>query len=374
MINAQKELLKAGGSILALAGTMARLKSRLNEKASDKAKNGYEKAANIKKENNELIKNNIEQVTEKKAPQSFGELAITKEELPVESKVVEKKAPQHFGELAGVGETFKQADAPTEKEVVEAKKPAQRFGELAGVEETPTAEQKYISSEESAYSPIKAENTETKIPVDEDVQGLIKVKQKNALRAAAGQKSQKRYQNIKAKLTGVFADYSNIDDAWREISLDPNVTDEMIKKAGFTKTQILEEWKNYKDSPSDWIKKINIMGEEYGIAGNEADAEDFSNYDFGGMLSAYIRAKVGGKTLKQQQEEYDLSKAEKEPEEENYKVWQDDSTEEKKDEVKTNRDFSGFNFYWLDKPTKEESTEEKKDEVKTNRDFSGIKF
>ena len=33
----------------------------------------------------------------------------------------------------------------------------------------------------------------------------------------------------------------------------------------------------------------------------------------------------------------------------NYKVWQDDSTEEKKDE-------------------------EKKDEVKTNRDFSGFKF
>ena len=125
MINAQKELLKAGGSILALAGTMARLKSRLNEKASDKAKNGYEKAANIKKENNELIKNNIEQVTEKKAPQSFGE-------------------------LAGVEEKFKQADAPTEKEVVEAKKPVQRFGELVGVEETPTTEQKYISSEESA--------------------------------------------------------------------------------------------------------------------------------------------------------------------------------------------------------------------------------
>ena len=36
----------------------------------------------------------------------------------------------------------------------------------------------------------------------------------------------------------------------------------------------------------------------------------------------------------------------------NYKVWQDDSTEEKKDD----------------------STEEKKDEVKTDRSFSGFKF
>ena len=344
MINAQKELLRAGGSILALAGTMARLKSRLNEKASDKAKKGYEKAANIKKENNELIKKNIEQVTEKKAPQSFGELAITKEELPVESKVVEKKAPQHFGELAGVEETFKQADAPAKKEVAEAKKPAQRFGELAGAEETPTTEQKYISSDESAYSPIKAENTETKIPVDEDVQGLIEVKQKNALRAASGKRSQKRYQNIKAKLTGTFADYSNIDDAWREISLDPNITDEMIKKAGFTKTQILEEWNNYKNSPTDWMQKQNIRGEEYGLVGSEAEAEDFSYFDFGKLLSNYIKAKAEGKTLAQQQEEYDLSKAGEEPEEENYKVWQDDSTEEEKDGVKTNRDFSGILF------------------------------
>ena len=38
------------------------------------------------------------------------------------------------------------------------------------------------------------------------------------------------------------------------------------------------------------------------------------------MLSAYIKAKAEGKTLAQQQEEYDLSKAEEEPEEENYKV------------------------------------------------------
>ena len=343
MINAQKELLKAGGSILALAGTMARLKSRLNEKATDKAKNGYEKAANIKKENNELIKNNIEQVTEKKAPQSFGELAITKEELPVESKVVEKKAPQHFGELAGVEEKFKQADAPTEKEVVEAKKPVQRFGELAGVEETPTAEQKYTSSEESAYLPIKAENTETKIPVDEDVQGLIKVKQKNALRAASSKRSQERYQNIKEKLTYRFADEHNIDDVWRNISLDPNITDEMIKKAGFTKTKILEEWRQYINSPTDWMDKQNIRGEEYGIVGGIAEAEEGSN--FGKMLSAYIKAKAEGKTLAQQQEEYELSKAEEEPEEENfYKVWQDDSTEEEKDEEKTDKDFSGIIF------------------------------
>lgn len=250
MINAQTELLKAGGSILALAGTMARLRSRLNEKASDKAKRGYERAANIKKENNELTKKNIEQVTEKKAPQHFGELATTKEELPVESKVVEKKAPQHFGDLVGVEETFKQADAPTKKEVVKAKKPVQRFGELAGVEETPAPKQN-ISSEEGAYSPIKAENTETKIPVDEDVQGLIKVKQKNALRSAASRKSQLAYRASK----GYEKDFPIRDYL-------PNVEDKELYKAGITKTELnklssILAGNGTDEDIQNWFKKHN---------------------------------------------------------------------------------------------------------------------
>ena len=337
---------KASLSILYLASATAKYRAMRNEEGQNRAKQSYSTAATIKKQNNQLTKNNIEQVTE-------------------------KKVPQRFGELAGVEETFKQADAPTEKEVVEAKKPVQSFGELAGVEEAPAtsfgelptvnpemdeqkiaeqkvlgqmAEEKTKAASFSELPTVSAEHSETNISAkDPEVQGLIEVKQKNALRAAAGKRSQERYQNIKGKLTSIVADYSYIDDAWREISLDPNITDEMIKKSGYTKTKILEEWKWFKDSPSDWMQRMNNIGGEYGIGGNEADADDFSNYDFGGMLSAYIKAKAGGKTLAQQQEEYELSKAEKEPEE-NYKVWQDDSTEEAKDEVKTNRNFDGIMF------------------------------
>ena len=151
----------------------------------------------------------------------------------------------------------------------------------------------------------------------------------------------------------------------------------MIRKAGYTKTKILEEWKWYNDSPTDWIERLNIMGDEYEIAGGIADAEEGSN--FGRLLSAYIKAKAGGKTLKQQQEEYDLSKAEEEEPDKlyesigeameehelkqaknkkpsvddwylnfdrnnsrmsdssNYKVWQDDSTEEETDEEKKDK-------------------------------------
>ena len=369
---------KAGWSILALAQATSKYRSKINEEKKNRAKQSYTTAATIKKQNNELTQNQVE------TPKSYfsGSWDIQPEideQKIAEKKVLEQLAqektkPTRFGELAGVEETFKQADAPTEKEVVEAKKPVQSFGELAGVEEAPATSFGELPT-------VSAENSETNISAkDPEVQGLIEVKQKNALRAVAGKRSQERYQNIKAKLTGTFADYSYIDDVWREISLDPDVTDEMIRKAGFTKTQILEEWKWFKDSPSDWMAKQNIRSDEYwaGGYGNEVDAEDFSNYDFGGMLSAYIKAKAGGKTLGQQWEEHELSKAKEEPEEENYKVWQDESTEEEKDEVKTDRNFSGMFKFLQDESTKEESTEEEKekekDEAKTDRNFSGIKF
>ena len=321
---------KASLSILYLASSISKYRSKLNEEGQNRAKQSYSTAATIKKQNNELTKNLVE------TPRPFFDINSPLPPEKDEQKITEQKV------LDGMAQ---------------AKTKATSFGELAGVEEAPAPKQKYISSDEGAYFPIKAENTETELPTvsaehsetnisakDPEVQGLIEVKQKNALKAAAGQRSQKRYQNIKEKLTYRFADEHNIDDVWRNISLDPNITDEMIKKAGYTKTKILEEWQWFKDNPSDWVAKQNIIGEEYGIGGSEADAEDFSSLSFGGMLSAYIKAKAGGKTLAQQQEEYDLSKAEEAPAEENYKVWQDDSTEEEKYEVKTDRNFDGILF------------------------------
>ena len=310
---------RAGWSILALAQATSKYRSRRNEEGKNRAKQSYTTAATIKKQNNELTQTQVE------TPKSYFSADWNIPPEKDEQKIAEQK----------VLEQTAQAKATS-------------FGKLAGVEEAPAPKQKYISSDEGAYLPIKAENTETELPTvsaersetnidakDPEVQGLIQAKQKKALKAAAGQRSQERYQNIKEKLTYVFADDSNIDDVWRNISLGPDITDEMIRKAGYTKTKILEEWKWFKDSPSDWIKKLNIMGDEYGVGGNVADTDDFSS--FGRILSAYIKAKAGGKTLAQQQEEYELSKAEKEPKEENYKVWQDESTEEETDEDKKDK-------------------------------------
>lgn len=352
---------QASWSVVQLASAASKYISRRNKEGKNRAKQSYNVAATIKKQNNELTKSTVE--TTKPYFKAYWDIPPEKDEQKIaEQKVLEQMAQ----------EKTKPTSFEVLEKMAEEKTKAASFGEL------PT---------------VSAENSETNISAkDPEVQGLIEVKQKNALKSAAGQRSQERYQNIKEKLTYRFADEHNIDDVWRNISLDPNITDEMIRKAGYTKTKILEEWKWYNDSPSDWMDKLNSMGEEYGVGGGIAEEEEGSS--FGRLLSAYIKAKAGGKTLEQQLEEYELSKAEEEPSvddwylnfdrndstmsnSDNYKVWQDDSTEEEQDETKTDRNFSGF--IWQDEFTKKESTEddsteEKKDEVKTDRDFSGFKF
>ena len=150
---------KAGLSILSLASATAKYRARRNEEGKNRAKLNYSTAATIKKQNNVLTKNQSE------PPKSYFDInSILSHEID-EQKIAAKKALEQlvqerakatsFDELAGVEKTFKQADAPTEKEVVEAKKPVQSSGEL------PT---------------VSTENTETKIPVDEDVKKLQEVK------------------------------------------------------------------------------------------------------------------------------------------------------------------------------------------------------
>ena len=150
---------KAGWSVLSLASATAKYRARRNEEGKNRAKLNYSTAATIKKQNNELTKNQSE------PPKSYFDInSVLSHEID-EQKIAAKKVLEQLaqerskttssGELAGVEKTFKQADAPTEKEVVEAKKPVQSFGEL------PT---------------VSTENTETKIPVDEDIKKLQEVK------------------------------------------------------------------------------------------------------------------------------------------------------------------------------------------------------
>ena len=353
---------QASWSIVQLASAASKYISRRNKEGKNRAKQSYNLAATIKKQNNELTKSTVETTKPYfnaywNIPPERDEQKIAEQEA-LKKMAQEKTKPTSFGEIPAVSSEMDEQKI-AEQKVLE--KMAEEKTKAASFDELPT---------------VSAEHSETNISAkDPEVQGLIEVKQKNALKAAAGKRSQERYQNIKEKLTYRFADEHNIDDVWRNISLDPNITDEMIRKAGYTKTKILEEWKWFKDSPTDWMQRQNIRGGEYGIGGGIAEAEEGSN--FGRLLSAYIKAKAGGKTLAQQQEEHDLSKAEKDDElyesigeameehelkqaknkkpsvddwylnfdrnnsrmsnSDNYKVWQDDSTEEEKDEDKKDK-------------------------------------
>ena len=150
---------KAGWSVLSLASATSKYRARRNEEGKNRAKLNYSTAATIKKQNNVLTKNQSE------PPKSYFDInSVISHEID-EQKIAVKKALEQLtqerakatssGELAGVEKTFKQADAPTEKEVVEAKEPVQSSGEL------PT---------------VSTENTETKIQVDEDIKKLQEVK------------------------------------------------------------------------------------------------------------------------------------------------------------------------------------------------------
>ena len=307
---------QAGWSILHLANAASKYRSKLNEEGNNRAKQSYSTAATIKKQNNQLTKNNIEQVTE-------------------------KKVPQRFGELAGVEETFKQADAPIEKEVVEAKKPVQSFGELTGVEETPT-------TSFSELPTVSAENSETNISAkDPEVQGLIQAKQKNMNRAIAASRAQKEYQASKG--------YEN-DFPIRDYM--PTVSDAELRKAGITKTELnklssILAGNGTDEDVRNWFEKHGGVDGAYTVKLDDLyvtkqAADAIKNFIIDKDKLNDIDSSVEAKDLKQpsvddwylnfDRNNNTMSNSD------NYKVWQDDSTEEEKDEVKTDRNFSGIKF------------------------------
>ena len=203
---------KAGLSILSLASATAKYRARRNEEGKNRAKLNYSTAATIKKQNKILTEKQSE------SPKSY---------FDVNSPIPpEKPKVTRFGEIPTVNPEIdeqKIAEQKVLKQMTQEKPKATSFGELAGVEEATAPEQKVLEkiAEEKTKAAsfdelptVSAEHSETNISAkDPEVQGLIELKQKNSRRAAAGQRSQKRYQDIKAQLTGRFADYSNIDDA-----------------------------------------------------------------------------------------------------------------------------------------------------------------
>ena len=347
---------KAGWSVLSLASATAKYRSKRNEEGKNRAKLNYSTAATIKKQNNVLTKKQSE------PPKSYFDinspLPPEKDEQKIsEQKVLEQMAQERakatsFGELAGAEKTFKQADTPTKKEVVEAKKPVQRFGELAGVEEAPTPQPIKAENTEPELPTVSAEHSETNISAkDPEVQGLIQAKQKNMNRSISASRAQKEYQASKG--------YEN-DFPIRDYM--PTVSDAELRKAGITKTELNklssilagngtdEDVRNWFDRHGGVDGAYTINLDDLRVTEQAADA--IKNYILNKDEPNDIDSSVEAKDLKQpsvddwylnfDRNNNTMSNSD------NYKVWQDDSTEEEKekekDEVKTDRNFSGIKF------------------------------
>ena len=289
---------KASLSILYLASSISKYRSKLNEEGQNRAKQSYSTAATIKKQNNELTKNQVE------TPRPFFDDNSSLPPKMDEQKITEQKVLD---------------------EMTQAK--ATSFGEL------PT---------------VSAENSETNISAkDPEVQGLIQAKQKNMNRAISASRAQKAYQASKG--------YEN-DFPIRDYM--PDVSDAELRKAGITKTELnklssILAGNGTDEDVRNWFEKhggidgaYTIQLDNLNVTSQAADA--IKNFIVNKDKLNDIDSSVEAKDLKQpsvddwylnfDRNNNTMSNSD------NYKVWQDDSTEEEKDEVKTDRNFSGFKF------------------------------
>ena len=149
---------KAGWSVLSLASATAKYRARRNEEGKNRAKLNYSTAATIKKQNNELTKNQSE------PPKSYYDINSVLQHEIDEQKLQSKKVLE---------------------QLAQERAKATSFGELAGVEEAPAPEQKALEKMEEEKTKatsfgelptVSTENSETKIQVDEDVKKLQEVK------------------------------------------------------------------------------------------------------------------------------------------------------------------------------------------------------
>ena len=335
---------QASWSVIQLANAASKYISRRNKEGQNRAKQSYNLATTIKKQNNELTKSTVEN---------------TKPFFGANYSIPPEKDEQKIAEQKVLGKMAQEKTRPTSFDAlltVSSEKDEQKIAEQKVLEKI--AEEKTKATSFGELPTVSAENSETNISAkDPEVQGLINAKQKNMKRSIAASRAQKAYQASKG--------YEN-DFPIRDYM--PNVSDEELRKAGITKTE---------------LNKLSSI-----LAGNGTD-EDVRNWfeKHGGVDGAYTiklddlnvtaqaadaiknfildKDKLNDETI----EEHELTQAKnKQPSvddwylnfdrnnnimsnSDKYKVWQDDSTElqddsteEKKDEVKTDRDFSGFKF------------------------------
>ena len=231
---------KAGWSVLSLASATAKYRARRNEEGKNRAKLNYSTAATIKKQNNELTKNQSE------PPKSYFDInSIISSEID-EQKIAMKKGLEQLAQER-------------------AKKPVQSSGELAGVEEAPAPKQATSSGE---LPTVSTENSETKIPVDEDVKKLQEVKAN----------IEKRNIPETAKVeepTEDRLDWHNYADKFYD-GIGYEAAEEKVKeKYGKTVSELYDEEKPLKEKLEQLRSIIDL--EKYRLTGEEALKYHYQN-------------------------------------------------------------------------------------------------
>jgi len=275
-MNAQKKLLGLGASILALGGAAAEGVNQVRKarekqqkelfkkykKALSSSKKGYEKEANIKQENKQIVNN------------------IAKPEVG------------SFGIEALAG------NQPEEKQVVENKK-TDWGAELTALH--PQQKQKFILSEEGATYPITAENSQTNIPVDEDVKTLnvvkSKIKQRSAAQVAGAKKAGQARAQVWRRANSLGVDHPE-DYEFRNVTAKYDWKE--IQALGITKTE-LKTWamEAAVGNGNEIAEKVNNRLSEYGVYIDP----DQLNTDLYDQIESGIGQAVEMNRMKAQEEE-----------------------------------------------------------------------
>ena len=154
---------QAGWSILTLAQVTSKYRSKRNEEKQNRAKQSYTTAATIKKQNNELTKNQEE------TPKSYFDIkSILQNEID-EQKIAEKKVLEQLAQ-AKTKETTKPIF--NDNSSLPPKMDEQKITEQKSLDEMTQAK----ATSFGELPTVSTENSETKIPVDEDVKKLQEVK------------------------------------------------------------------------------------------------------------------------------------------------------------------------------------------------------
>ena len=201
---------RTGWSILALANATAKYRAQRNEEGKNRAKQSYSTVATIKKQNNELTQNQVE------APKSYFSDNLNIPPEIDEQKIAEQTVLEQMSQEKAKATSFSElptVSAENSETNISAKDPEVQGLKATSFDELPT---------------VSAENSETNISAkDPEVQGLINAKQKNMKRSISASRAQKAYQASKG--------YEN-DFPIRDYM--PNVSDEELRKAGITKTEL----------------------------------------------------------------------------------------------------------------------------------------